>query len=70
MKITPDLVSLFVGIYTSPMPSQDHFSIMVARHCYSGPYTAVDFYQKLHDEVRHKAEARIGVIANEKRAFL
>lgn len=54
----------------SPMPSQDHFSIMVAGHYYSGTQMAVDFYQKLHDEVKYKVAHKIGVIADEKYRIL
>jgi benzoyl-CoA reductase/2-hydroxyglutaryl-CoA dehydratase subunit BcrC/BadD/HgdB len=53
-----------------PMPTQDHFSIMVAGHYYSGTQTAVDFYQALYDEVKHKVENKIGVIPVEKYRLL
>ncbi len=53
-----------------PMPSQDHFSIMVAGHYYTGTQVAVDFYQKLYDEVKHKADNQMGVIENEKYRLL
>ncbi|MDD5415285.1 MAG: 2-hydroxyacyl-CoA dehydratase family protein [Smithellaceae bacterium] len=53
-----------------PMPSQDHFSIMVAGHYYTGTQVAVDFYQKLYDEVKYKVENKIGVIADEKYRIL
>ena len=53
-----------------PMPTQDHFSIMVAGHYYAGTQTAVDFYQALYDEVKHKVENKIGVIADEKYRLL
>jgi benzoyl-CoA reductase/2-hydroxyglutaryl-CoA dehydratase subunit BcrC/BadD/HgdB len=50
----------------SPMPTQDHFSVMVAGHYYSGTQVAVDFYQALYDEVKYKVENKIGVIPDEK----
>jgi len=50
----------------SPMPSQDHFSVMVAAYYYSGTQIAVDFYQRLYEEVKYKAENKIGVIPDEK----
>lgn len=53
-----------------PMPTQDHFSIMVAGHYYTGTQTAVDFYQALYDEVKHKAENKKGVIPVEKYRLL
>lgn len=53
-----------------PMPSQDHFSIMVAGHYYTGTPMAVDFYQALHDEVKQKAASGTGVIADEKYRIL
>jgi benzoyl-CoA reductase/2-hydroxyglutaryl-CoA dehydratase subunit BcrC/BadD/HgdB len=54
----------------SPMPTQDHFSIMVAGHYFSGTPLAVDFYQGLYDEVKNKVENRIGVIPEEKYRLL
>lgn len=53
-----------------PMPSQDHFSIMVAGHYYTGTQIAVDFYQKLHDEVKEKVDNKMGVIEDEKYRLL
>jgi benzoyl-CoA reductase/2-hydroxyglutaryl-CoA dehydratase subunit BcrC/BadD/HgdB len=49
----------------SPMPTQDHFSVMVAGHYFSGTRVAVDFYQGLYNEVTAKAENKIGVIPPE-----
>jgi benzoyl-CoA reductase/2-hydroxyglutaryl-CoA dehydratase subunit BcrC/BadD/HgdB len=54
----------------SPMPTQDHFSIMVPGHFYAGTQTAVDFYQGLYDEVKYKAERSVGVIPAEKYRIL
>ncbi|MBN2397113.1 MAG: 2-hydroxyacyl-CoA dehydratase [Deltaproteobacteria bacterium] len=54
----------------SPMPAQDHFSIMVPGHYYAGTQTAVDFYQELYDEVKEKADKGIGVIPEEKYRLL
>jgi benzoyl-CoA reductase/2-hydroxyglutaryl-CoA dehydratase subunit BcrC/BadD/HgdB len=53
-----------------PMPTQDHFSVMVAGHFFSGTRVAVDFYQGLYDEVKAKAENKIGVIPEEKYRLL
>jgi len=50
----------------SPMPSQDHFSVMVPAYYYSGTQEAVDFYRDLYNEVKYKVENKIGVIADEK----
>lgn len=54
----------------SPMPAQDHFSIMVAGLYYAGTQTAVDFYQELHDEVKDRVEKKMGVIPDEKYRIL
>ena len=54
----------------SPMPSQDHFSIMVAAYYFCGTPVAVDFYQGLYDEVKYKVDNKIGVIPNEKYRIL
>ncbi|MFZ0928677.1 MAG: 2-hydroxyacyl-CoA dehydratase family protein [Syntrophobacteraceae bacterium] len=64
-----DIDRLRVAI-PGPMPTQDHFSIMVAGHFYSGTQTAVDFYQALYDEVKYKVENKIGVVADEKYRLL
>jgi benzoyl-CoA reductase/2-hydroxyglutaryl-CoA dehydratase subunit BcrC/BadD/HgdB len=53
-----------------PMPTQDHFSVMVPGHYYSGTREAVDFYQDLYDEVKHKVDNKIGVIPVEKYRIL
>jgi benzoyl-CoA reductase/2-hydroxyglutaryl-CoA dehydratase subunit BcrC/BadD/HgdB len=53
-----------------PMPSQDHFSIMVGGHFYAGTQIAVDFYKELYDEVKFKADNKIGVIPEEKYRLL
>ncbi len=68
-KLWYDIDRLRVAI-PGPMPTQDHFSIMVAGHYYSGTQTAVDFYQALYDEVKYKVENKIGVIADEKYRLL
>lgn len=49
-----------------PMPSQDHFSIMVPAYYYSGTQEAVDFYRALYNEVKHKVDHKLGVIPDEK----
>jgi benzoyl-CoA reductase/2-hydroxyglutaryl-CoA dehydratase subunit BcrC/BadD/HgdB len=54
----------------SPMPAQDHFSVMVAGYYYPGMQEAVDFYQSLYDEVKYKVENKIGVIPDEKYRIL
>ena len=53
-----------------PMPSQDHFSVMVAAYYFSGMPVAVDFYQGLYDEVKYKVESKIGVVPDEKYRIL
>jgi benzoyl-CoA reductase/2-hydroxyglutaryl-CoA dehydratase subunit BcrC/BadD/HgdB len=68
-KLWYDIDRLRVAV-PCPMPSQDHFSIMVAGHYYSGTQTAVDFYQKLFDEVKYKVDHRIGVVPDEKYRIL
>lgn len=54
----------------SPMPSQDHFSIMVPGHFYGGTQTAVDFYQELYDEVKSRVDNKMGMIPDEKYRLL
>ena len=54
----------------SPMPGQDHFSVMVAAYYFSGTPVAVDFYQGLYDEVKFKVDNKIGVIPDEKYRIL
>lgn len=53
-----------------PMPSQDHFSIMVPGHFYGGTQIAVDFYQELYDEVKVRVENKVGMIPDEKYRLL
>ena len=53
-----------------PMPSQDHFSAMVPAYYYCGTQEAVDFYNDLYTEVKHKAENKIGVDPMEKHRIL
>jgi len=54
----------------SPMPAQDHFSIMVAGHYYCGTEMAVNFYKQLYEEVKYKVENGLGVIPEEKYRLL
>ncbi|MBN1615516.1 MAG: 2-hydroxyacyl-CoA dehydratase [Deltaproteobacteria bacterium] len=54
----------------SPMPSEDQFSCIVPMLYMAGSREAVDFFQKLHDEVRNRVENRIGVIPEEKYRIL
>jgi len=49
-----------------PMPTQDHFNIMVPSYYYSGTQIATDFYQDLYHEVKSKVEKKIGVVPDEK----
>ncbi len=49
----------------SPMPAQDHFSIMVPGYYYAGTQAAVDFYQELYDEVKQRVDSKTGVIPDE-----
>jgi benzoyl-CoA reductase/2-hydroxyglutaryl-CoA dehydratase subunit BcrC/BadD/HgdB len=48
-----------------PMPSQDHFSVMVPAYYYCGTQEAVDFYNDLYAEVKYKTEKKMGVIPEE-----
>ncbi|MFC2058531.1 2-hydroxyacyl-CoA dehydratase subunit D [Chloroflexota bacterium] len=49
-----------------PMPTGDAMSAMVPNSFLGGTQEAVDFYQELHDEVKHRVDNKIGVISNEK----
>ena len=50
----------------SPMPTQDAMNIMVPATFLLGTQEALDFYRALRDEVKHRADNKIGVIENEK----
>jgi len=54
----------------APMPTQDHFSIMVPAYYYGGTGEAVDFYRELYDEVKYKIANKIGVIPDERHRIL
>jgi benzoyl-CoA reductase/2-hydroxyglutaryl-CoA dehydratase subunit BcrC/BadD/HgdB len=68
-RIWYDIDRLRVAV-PCPMPSQDHFSVMVAGYYYPGMQEAVDFYQGLYDEVKYKVDHKIGVIPEEKYRIL
>jgi len=50
----------------TPMDARDAFSAVFFMLCVPGTQTAVDFYEKLRDEVKERAENRFGIIENEK----
>jgi len=50
----------------TPMDARDAFSAVFFMLCVPGTQMAVDFYEKLRDEVKERAENRFGVIENEK----
>ena len=54
----------------APMPSQDHFNVMVPAHFLCGTPEAVAFFQELYAEVRNRVENKIGVIEDEKYRLL
>jgi len=53
----------------APMPSQDHFNVMVPAHFLCGTPEAVDFFKELYDEVKERVESKTGVIEDEKYCF-
>lgn len=54
----------------SPMPSEDHFNIMVPAHFLCGTYEAVAFFRELYDEVKNRVDNKVGVIPDEKYRLL
>ena len=54
----------------SPMPSQDHFNVMVPAAYLSGTDEAVTFFRELYDEVKSRVASKIGVIPDEKYRLL
>ena len=50
----------------SPMVAQDFWSIMILHYYLPEDPEAYEFYQKVHDEVKHKVDNKIGAIPNEK----
>lgn len=54
----------------SPMPSGDHFTIMVPGRFYLGVQLALDFYRELYDEIKERVDNGIGVIKDEKYRLL
>jgi len=54
----------------SPMPTQDHFNVMVPAYYYCGTKEAVDFFNDLYAEVKYRVENKLGVIPNEKYRIL
>ena len=54
----------------SPMPSEDEFACIVPMLYMAGSREAVEFFARLHDEVKQRVEGKIGVIADEKYRIL
>lgn len=50
----------------TPMGARDAFSAVFFMLCVPGTKMAVDFYERLRDEVKEKAENRFGTMENEK----
>jgi len=50
----------------TPMDARDAFSAVFFMLCVPGTKTAVDFYERLLEEVKNRAENKVGVIADEK----
>lgn len=50
----------------TPMDARDAFSAVFFMLCVPGTQMAVDFYEKLRDEVKERAENRFGVIEDER----
>lgn len=50
----------------TPMDARDAFSAVFFMLCIPGTTMAVDFYKRLHEEVKTRAENKVGVIADEK----
>jgi len=50
----------------TPMDARDAFSAVFFMLCVPGTLMAVDFYKKLRDEIRERAESRFGIIENER----
>ena len=53
-----------------PMPSQDHFSVIVPAMYLTGLREALDFYQGLYDEIKYRVDNNISAIPNEKYRLL
>lgn len=49
-----------------PMDARDAFSAVFFMLCIPGTTMAVDFYERLREEVKERAENKVGVIADEK----
>lgn len=49
-----------------PMPSEDHFNCFVPGYFMKGTPEALEFYKELYQEVKHRADNKIGVIPEEK----
>jgi len=50
----------------TPMGARDAFSAVFFMLCTPATQAAVDFYQKLRDEIKERAKNRIGIIENER----
>ena len=54
----------------SPMPTEDHYNAMVPGFYCGGTQLALDFYNDLYDEVKERADNKVGVIPDEKYRLL
>jgi len=54
----------------APMPTGDAMTTMVPGWFYLGTQQAYDFYQELHDEIKHHVDNKTGVIPDEKYRIL
>ncbi|MBI4294749.1 MAG: 2-hydroxyacyl-CoA dehydratase [Chloroflexi bacterium] len=54
----------------SPMPSEDHFNVMVPASFLAGTQQAVDFYTELRDEIQERVRNKQGVIPDERYRLL
>lgn len=54
----------------SPMPSQDHFNVMVPAAYLSGTPEAVSFFTELYEEVKKRVTDKVGVIPDERYRLL
>lgn len=50
----------------SPMPSEDHYSVIIPELFMLGEKFAVDFYRMLYEEVKARVDNKVGVIPDEK----
>lgn len=53
-----------------PMPSEDVFACIVPQLYYPSRADALDFFNKLYDEVKYRVDNKIGVVPNEKHRLI